>query len=70
MGLYQWGTDGNLAWGHISGAQMEIWLGTISLGALAEIVVRNGAEKKRSRRIERDIYIYKESDKTRSLGRE
>ena len=49
---------------------MEIWLGTISLGALAEIVVRNGAEKKRSRRIEREIYIYKESDKTRSLGRE
>ena len=35
---------------------MEIRFGTISVGALAEIVVRNGAEKKLSRRIETWLY--------------
>ena len=35
---------------------MEIGFGTITVGALAEIVVRNGAEKKLSRRIETWLY--------------
>ena len=49
---YQLGTDGNRVWDHISGAQMDFGFGTISMGALAEIVIRNGAGKRLSRRTE------------------
>ena len=44
---------------------MDIGFGTISMGALAEIVVRNGAGKRLSRRIE--TYFYKPTDKFGSL---